>query len=111
MPDFDINQVLKDSLDFAKKELGSTYKKVKPFAEHEFRQFSENTLFLAQLKLRGVIDDQEFKSRMQMQKLSMANVLLAIKGVGIVAAQNLVNGVADIVGKAIKKALNIVVPL
>lgn len=111
MPDFDFKQVLSDSLLFAKNELGSSFKKVKPFAEHEFKQFAENTLFLAKLKLTGVIENDEFKSRMELQKLAMSNVLLAIKGIGIVTAQNLVNGVLDIVGKAIKKAINIAIPI
>lgn len=111
MPDFDFNQVLGDSLAFAKKELGSTFKKVKPFAEHEFKQFAENALFLAQLKLRGIIENDELSSRIQLQKLAMANVLLAIKGIGIVTAQNLVNGVLDIVSKSIKKAINVAIPI
>ncbi len=111
MAEFNIKEVLNDSLAFAKQELGSTFKKVKPFAEHEFTQFAENALFLAQLKLRGIIENDELASRINLQKVAMANVLLAIKGIGIVTAQNLVNGILDIVTKAIKKAINIAIPI
>ena len=111
MPDFDFNQVIGDAVAFTKNELGNTFKKVKPFAEHEFKQFSENALFLASLKLKGTIDEAELQSRIQLQKLALANVLLAIKGVGIVSAQNVVNGVLGIVVKAVKTAIGVAIPV
>jgi hypothetical protein len=111
MPELDFQKVLTDSLSFAKGELGTGFKKVKPFAEHEFRQFTENALFLAKLRVLGTIDDDELKSRLELQKLAVANVFLAIKGVGLVTAQNIVNGVLDIIGKAIKKSINVALPI
>ena len=112
MPDIlDYKQILSDSVAFTRKEVGSTWSKIKPYADHEFTQFAENAFFLARLKLTGVIEADELKSRLQMQKLAMQNVLRAIKGVGIVTAQNVVNGVLDIVSGAIKKAINIILPV
>jgi hypothetical protein len=111
MPDINFKQVLSDSISFSRKELGTAFKKVKPFAEHEFTQFAENALFLAQLKLKGVIDDDELKSRLMLQKIAVANVLLAIKGIGLVTAQNVVNGVLGIISKAIKSAINVALPI
>lgn len=111
MADLDFKQIIADSIAFSKKELGSKFKQFKPFAEHEFQQFAENALFLAKLRLSGTIEDDELMSRLQLQKLAMANVLLAIKGIGIVTAQNLVNGVLGIVSGAISKAINIALPV
>jgi hypothetical protein len=111
MADINFKQIIDDSIAFSKGELGSTFKKLKPFAEHEFRQFAENAAFLAKLKLQGTIDNEELKSRLQLQKLALSNVLLAIKGIGIVTAQNLVNGVLAIIGKAIKSAINVSLPV
>jgi hypothetical protein len=111
MADFDFKQVLADSIALAKNELGNTFKKVKPFAEHEFTQFSENALFLASLKLKGTIDEEELKSRILLQKLALANVLLAIQGVGLVTAQNVVNGVLGIVVKAVETAIGVAIPV
>lgn len=111
MAEINFKQILDDSIGFAKQELGSTFKKLKPFAEHEFTQFAENVAFLAKLKLQGVIEDDELKSRLQLQKLAFSNVLLAIKGIGIVTAQNLVNGILGIVAKAVKGAINISLPI
>ena len=111
MPDIDFKQILRDSLAFTRQELGTAFKKVKPFAEHEFTQFAENALFLAKLKLDGTIDDEELKSRLMLQKLAVANVFLAIKGIGLVTAQNIVNGVLGIISKAIKNVLKIALPI
>ena len=110
MPAFDFKQVVADSVAFTKNELGNTYKKIKPYAEHEFTQFTENALFLANLKLNGTIDEAEFQSRILLQRLALTNVLLAIKGIGIVTAQNVVNGVLGIVSKAIETAIGVALP-
>lgn len=107
----DFKQILSDSIAFTRGEVGSGWKKIKPFADHEFSQFAENALFLAKLKQNGVIEEDELKSRLMLQKLALANVLLAIKGIGIVTAQNIVNGVLGIVSGAINKAINIALPV
>ena len=111
MATIDFKQVLTDSLAFAKTEAGAAFNKVKPFAEHQFQQFAEDALFLATLKLKGTIGDEELNSRIQLQKLALSNVLLAIKGVGIVTAQNIVNGVLAIVASAVKSAIKVALPI
>lgn len=111
MAEINFEKILNDTIAFAKGELGATFKKLKPFAEHEFTQFAENAAFLAKLKLKGVIEDDELKSRLELQKLALSNVLLAIKGIGLVTAQNVVNGVLGIVAKALKGAIGVSLPV
>ena len=111
MTDINFKQILDDSIVFAKTELGGTYKKLKPYAEHEFTQFAENAVFLAKLKLGGIIKNDELKSRLALQKLAFTNVLLTIKGIGLIGAQNLVNGILGIVSKAIMGTLKISLPV
>ena len=111
MADINFKQILDDSIVFAKTELGGTYKKLKPYAEHEFTQFAENAVFLAKLKLGGIIKNDELKSRLALQKLAFTNVLLTIKGIGLIGAQNLVNGILAIVSKAVVGALKISLPV
>jgi len=111
MAAINFKQILDESIVFARTELGGTFKKLKPFAEHEFTQFAENAAFLAKLKLDGIIEGDELKSRLELQKLALNNVLLTIKGIGLVSAQNLVNGILAIVSKAIMGALKISLPV
>ena len=68
-------------------------------------------MFLAKLKLSGAIDDNELKARMDIQKLALSNVLLAIKGIGLVTAQAVVNGILSILGNAVKGSLSVLLPI
>jgi len=111
MADIDFSKIVADAMSFTKQELGKTWNKLKPYAEHEFTQFAENAVFLAKLKLAGTIEDEELKARLNIQRIALNNVLLAIKGIGLVTAQNVVNGVLDIVTKSIKKTLQVVLPI
>ncbi len=107
----DFKEITSATIGMAKLEVGKSWTKLKPYAEHEFTQFAENAVFLAKLKLEGHIEEDELKSRLNIQKLALLNVLLAIKGIGMVTAQNVVNGALDIVAKAAKTALKVVLPI
>lgn len=111
MVSIDYKQLISDCVLTARQELGKSWKKFKPFAEHEFRQFAENAEFLAKLRRDQVIDDDEFKARMEIQRLALKNVMLTVQGVGLVTAQNTVNAILGIVGKAIRKTLAVVLPV
>ena len=107
----DIQQILTDSLKAGKEIAGKAWKDVKPFAEHENVQFAEDVEFLVQLKTKGTIDDEEFKARLGFLKLGFTNVFLAIKGIGILQAQNIVNAVIGIVSKSVLATFNISLPI
>lgn len=111
MADINFSQIVSDSIAFTKQEVGKSWSKLKPYAEHEFTQFAETAVFLAKLKLSGNIKDDELKARLNIQRLALNNVLLAIKGIGLVMAQNVVNGILDIVTTAISKTLKVALPI
>ncbi len=111
METIDFKQVVSDCIAAAKEELGKSWKRFKPYAEHEFRQFAENVEFLAQLKRKGTLEDEEFKARVDIQRLALKNVLLTIKGIGLLSAQNTVNAVLKVVAKSVGKMLAITLPL
>ena len=66
---------------------------------------------MAQLKLAGTIDNDELKARLEIQQLALKNVLLTMKGIGLITAQNTVNAVLKIVGKAVSKVLEVALPV
>ena len=111
MGKIDYDQLLKDCLDITRNHLQNAYNSAKPFAEHSIKQFAEDAVFLANLNRIGEIDDNEFKHRMENQKLALANVFLAVKGIGLVEAQNVVNSVLGLISKAILGGLNIALPI
>lgn len=111
MSALDINQVLSDSVAATKTIVGKHWKNLEPFAEHEFRKFAESTEFLAQLKLKGQISDEELKARLEIQRLALKNVLLTIAGIGLITAQEIINAVLAIISDGILKSLSLVLPL
>lgn len=108
MASIDYKQLLADCFSVAKSELGNSWNSFKPYAEHEFKQFAENAEFLAKLKLAGEITDEELKARLEIQRLALKNVMLTIEGIGLIAAQNVVNAVLGVIGKAIQTAIGII---
>ena len=111
MGTLDYKQIVSECLAAAKTELGKSWKSFKPYAEHEFRQFAENAEFLAHLKLAGTIENEELKARLEIQRLALKNVLLTMRGIGLVTAQNTVNAVLKIVGEAVSKMLEVALPV
>jgi hypothetical protein len=107
----DYDQIIKDSIDVAKGIVGKSWKSVQPYAAHEFRQFAENAEYLAKLKLTGEVTEEELKHRLLIQRTALSNVLLAIEGIGLVTAQNVVNAVLGVVSKAVFGALKVALPV
>lgn len=82
------------------------WKDAKRYAELEAAKLAQTLELVVELKLAGKIDEQQARALIEMQKHSMQAVLLALEGIGLVAAQNAVNAalkvVKDLVNGAIK---------
>lgn len=111
MEKLDLNKILADAVALAKNETGKAWKKVEPYAEHEFTQFAESVQFITQLFLAGKISEDDFKARLQFQKMALSTVLTTIEGIGIIAAQNVVNGVLDILRNAVQASFGLALPV
>ncbi|WP_423147613.1 hypothetical protein [Rubrolithibacter danxiaensis] len=109
MGTLNFEKIIQESSAISKEIVGKAWKNLKPYAEHEFCQFAENIEFLTQLKIKNQISDEEFKARIEIQRLSLKNVLLAIEGIGLITAQEVVNAVIGIVSKFVEEALHIAI--
>lgn len=105
----DYEQIIRDCVEATRTILGQSWKKAKPYAEHEFKQFAENAEYLAKLNAEGTISEEELHLRISVQKTALSNVFLTIEGIGLVTAQKIVNAVLDIVGKAVFTALKVAI--
>jgi hypothetical protein len=65
---------------------------------------------LAQLRITNQITQEELEARLSFQKLAFQNVLITLQGLGLIAAQNIVNGVIGILRTAIEKAIGFKLP-
>lgn len=101
----DYAQIVKDMLNVAKGILESNWKEAKPYAEKEFKSFSENIKLIAKLKLDNKITEEQAKGYLEIQKSSMRIVLLSIEGLGIVAVENTINSALDVIKKTVNTAI------
>jgi len=105
MENIDINKLLQDMLATAKGEFNNYWKEVKPYAETEFKSFIENLILIEKLKIEGKMTEEKALLHIDMQKNSMRMVFLTIEGLGILAVQNAINSVIDVIRTTVNTAL------
>lgn len=104
-------EIISESMTVTKGIAGKAWRNLEPYAENEFLLFTQNAEYLATLKLSGQLTDEELKERLEIQRLALKNVLLAVEGMSLAVAQNIVNAVARIVFGSLSKALDIILPV
>jgi hypothetical protein len=85
--------------------LKKSWGEVKDYADAEAAKMAKTLETIATLRASNKIDDDQAKALLDMQKHAMQSVLLAVEGIGLIAAQNAINAglaaVKDVVNKAL----------
>ena len=100
-----ILNLVKEMITAAKPALQTYWKDVKPYAEKESRSFVQNLAMIEKLKLQGEITKDEALIHIQIQKNSFRTVLLAIKGLGILTAENAINAAIGAIKNTVNTAI------
>ncbi len=100
-----ISEVLGEMLKAVEGVLKKNWKDVKPFAEQEFKSFTENLQLINRLKSEGKITKKQAKLYVEIQKSSVRIVLLTIEGLGILAVENAINAAIKVVKKTVNTAI------
>jgi hypothetical protein len=98
----DIKALVDAMLGAMKPILQKSWKDVSEYATVESQKMAHTLASIAELRLAGKIDDEQAATLLEMQKHAMRAVLLAVEGVGLVAAQNAINAALD----ALKDTVN-----
>lgn len=101
----DTSALVKEMLAAAKENLGKLWKQVKPFVENETLGMVNKLLMIEKLKLQGKITEEEALLHVEIQKSAFRTVLLSIKGLGLITAENIINAALGAVAKAVNKAI------
>jgi hypothetical protein len=92
-----------------KPALGKAWSDVEPFAATEATKLAHTLANIAALKANNQINEDQASALLDMQKQAMQSVLLAVEGIGLIAAQNAINAalgaIKDVVNKALGFAL------
>jgi hypothetical protein len=103
---FDVNKVVADMLSAIKGTVEGNWKKVESTAKQFMQNRKESLELLIQLRLDGDIDQDEFDSRIEDEKLVIEAELNALEVLSKAIAQNAANAAIDILGKAVKAAIS-----
>lgn len=105
MPDLNWNKLVQDMLGAAKPILEKHYKEAEPYAQAEFKKIGEAVTLIIELKAVGKIDEKRAALHLKMQSISAKNVLLAIEGIGLVAAEEAINAALGVIKKTVNGAV------
>ncbi len=103
---FDINEVLADMLSAIKGTVEDNWNEVKTTANQFLQRKKERLELLAELRINGDLSQEKFKSRLLDEKLIVEAELHAIAVISKAIAQKAANAAMDILGKAVKVAID-----
>ena len=81
------------------------WKDVQDYAKTESKKTAETLALITKRYLDKTIDKNTANAYLDMQKHSTQNVLLTIKGIGLIAAQEAINAALDAVATAVNRAI------
>jgi hypothetical protein len=102
---YDMQDLLGDMLAAARKVFTASWQEVRPFAELEFRHFTENLSLISELHDGGKITDEEARLQMNIQKDAARSVLASIEGIRLVTVENALNAALSVIRTPVNKAL------
>ncbi|MDD5185795.1 MAG: hypothetical protein PHS84_11100 [Paludibacter sp.] len=97
----DINKVIADMLAAIKGTVVDKHEKIESIAKQFLIQNKETLLLIAELRISGELDDEDFKSRMEDQKLVLEAQFNALQVISKAIAQQAANAAIDVLEKAI----------
>jgi len=100
-----ITQIVNEMLQAALPHLSKGGQQASSFASHEFQQYIHNIEHVQKMAEEGKVTDQEAQFLVDQYKMSMKAVLLAVEGLGVIAAQNAINAAIDVLNGALNTAL------
>ena len=105
----DWNALLQQMLGAAKNAFQGDWSTIAPYAQSEFTKMEQDILLIQTLHATGQMTDQQCQLHMQMQQNSIKAVLLTVEGVGILAAEQIMNAVIGVIGDVVNKAIGIAI--
>jgi hypothetical protein len=101
----DFNKISKDMLTAAQGTLTDYAGDVKTLAEGELKDFARRTIELAGLVKDGSISPEQAKLILKIRQNAVETVFLSIAGIGLLAVQEAMNAILDVLKGAINSAI------
>lgn len=101
----DFKDIAKNMLTAAQLSLPDHVVDIKSLAEGELKDFARRTVELAIKVKDGSISEEQAKLILKIRKNAVETVFLSIAGIGLVAVQQAINSVIDVLKGALNKAI------
>ncbi|HDZ85541.1 MAG TPA: hypothetical protein ENH35_03285 [Candidatus Moranbacteria bacterium] len=101
----DIDKLAADMTGAIKKVLEKKWPEIGDYAEVGARNLAEALIKIEKSKLTGELDEKEAKIHLFIQKNAAGSMLLAIEGLGILAAEEAINAAFQVVKDTVNTAL------
>ena len=101
----DFDQISKDMLSAAKLSLKDNIEDIKTLAEGELKDFARRTAELAEKVSEGSISPDQAKLILKIRQNSVETVFLSIAGIGLLAVQEAMNSIIDVLKGVINNAI------
>jgi hypothetical protein len=102
--DFDAAQLGKSMVAAARGSLGKDWKGARNFAEPELKRLASVLVEIGERAVKGEITEDEAKALLRIHRNTTATVMLAVKGLGILAVENAVNAALGVVRDTVNTA-------
>ncbi|HEV2294324.1 MAG TPA: hypothetical protein VGR35_10735 [Tepidisphaeraceae bacterium] len=101
----DLEKLLKDMLAAMEKSLKPQWKGAKGFASGEAKKLAHTLVDIGTMRAAGEITEDQARLLLDMQKAAARAVLLAVEGIGVVAAEQAMAAALGVVAAPVNKAL------
>ena len=101
----DVGQLAGSMLTAALAVLKKQAPEIKEYAQTEFRKIADTIVMIGRLFAAGQINEQEAKLHLQIQTNASRAVLLAVEGLGLLAAEQAINAALGAVKDTVNAAL------
>lgn len=101
----DFNDISKNMLNAAQASLKVNADDIKSLAEGELKDFARRSIELAEKVSNGSISLEQAKLILKIRQNAVETVLLSIAGIGLLAVQEAMNAIIDVLKGSINKAI------
>ena len=92
----------------AKGAVEANWDDVKPYAEQEFKNLSENLQLIIRLRAENKITEEQARLYLDIHKSTVKIVLLTIEGLGILTVEEAINAALRVVKDTVNTAIGFV---
>lgn len=100
----DVAQMAQSMINAVSESLGNDWREVRHFAEPELKRLATVLRDISTMVAEGEISPEEAKSLLRIHRKTTETVMLAVKGMGLLAVENAINAALDVVGDAVNTA-------